>query len=178
MTGTVEAAAALRPALLAGLPEFLRRNVAGDTDAELAFSLILETLREAGQLDDLDAEAVAVGRALAQAVRRLDELAREAGALRQSALNLVATNGRVLAGIRRGRPLHYALLEGILPCDVHGLGPGGKDTDPLLAAHARVKAVCFASHLVQPNGFVEVPDGSVVAVSRSLQVSIYPQHGL
>jgi len=35
-----------------------------------------------------------------------------------------------------------------------------------------VKAVCFASRLQAPNGFIEVPDGSVVSVSRSLQVSV------
>jgi hypothetical protein len=110
-------------------------------------------------------------------MRRLDELSRAAGAQRPSTLNLVATNGRLLAAIRRGRPLHYALLEGILPCEVHNLGPGVKDTDPQLAAHARVKAVCVATHLVLPNGFVEVAEGNVLAVSRSLQVSVFPQNG-
>lgn len=176
-TGELEAASALRPALLAALPEFLRRNVAGEADAELAFALFLETLRAGGHLDDLDMDAGVVGRALAQTVRRLDELSRAAGAQRSSTLNLVATNGRLLAAIRRGRPLHYALLEGILPCELHGLGPGARDTDPQLAAHRRVKAVCVATHLFQPNGFIEVPEGSVVAVSRSLQVSVFPQNG-
>jgi glutamine amidotransferase len=35
-----------------------------------------------------------------------------------------------------------------------------------------VKAVCFATHLLQPNGFIEVPEASVVSVSRALQVSV------
>jgi glutamine amidotransferase len=35
-----------------------------------------------------------------------------------------------------------------------------------------VKAVCFASRLAAPNGFIEVPEGSGVAVSRSLQVTV------
>jgi glutamine amidotransferase len=38
--------------------------------------------------------------------------------------------------------------------------------------HRRVKAVCFASVLAQPAGFLEVPDGSVVSVSRNLQVQV------
>jgi glutamine amidotransferase len=37
-----------------------------------------------------------------------------------------------------------------------------------------VKAVCFATRLSQPNGFIEVPEGSVASVSRSLQVAVSP----
>jgi predicted glutamine amidotransferase len=172
--GTVEGFAAIRPALLALLPDHLRRMIAGDTDSEHAFALFLEILREEGHLDDLDVGADVVGRALARTVRKIDELARAAGVQRPSTLNLVATNGRLLAATRRGRPLFYALLEGILPCERHGLHPGAKDADidPSFAAHRRVKAVCFATLLRQPNGFIEVPDGSLVYVSRSLQVHV------
>jgi glutamine amidotransferase len=46
------------------------------------------------------------------------------------------------------------------------------ESDPRVRPHRRVKAVCFASRLTQPDGFIEVPEGSVVSVSRSLQVSI------
>jgi glutamine amidotransferase len=35
-----------------------------------------------------------------------------------------------------------------------------------------VKAVAFASRLASQNGFIEVPEGSVVAVSRTLQVTV------
>jgi glutamine amidotransferase len=169
--GEVEGFADVRPALLASLPEFLRRSVHGDTGSEHAFALFLKILRDDGHLDDLDVDASVVGRALARTVRRLDELCREAGAQRPSTLNLVATNGRVLAATRRGRPLFYALLEGIVPCEVHEL-TGLRDTEPLLAMHRRAKAVCFATHLIHPNGFIEVPDGSVVAVSRLLGVNV------
>ena len=172
--GTVEGFPELRAGLLAQLPEFLRRNVAGDTDSEHAFAWFLKLLRDGGRLDDHDLDAATAARALAHTVRKIDELAREAGAQRPSCLNLVATNGRILVATRRGRPLHYALYEGILPCELHGLGPGSKDTHPLLGPHRRVKAVCLATLLAQSNGFIEVPEASVVAVSRSLQVSVTP----
>lgn len=170
--GTVEGFRELRPRLLDALPDFLRRNVEGDTDSELAFMLFLKHLREGGHADDLDVEARVVGRALALAVRDLETWSREAGATRPSGLNFVATNGRVLAATRRGRPLHYALLEGIVPCPRCGLEIGAAENDPRTRAHRQVKAVCFATRLLQPNGFLEVPDASVVSVSRSLQVSI------
>ncbi len=170
--GTVEGFAALKPQLLASLPEFLRRNIHGDTDSEHAFMVFLRRLREVGALDDLEAEAQAVARALAHTVRDLVGWARESGANGASGLNLVATNGRVLAAVRSGGPLHYALLEGILPCARDGLAAHAPDSDPRLRPHRQVKAVCLATRLLDPAGFVEVPDGSTLAVSRSLQVTV------
>jgi glutamine amidotransferase len=81
---------------------------------------------------------------------------------------------RPLVATRRGGPLHYALLEGIVPCAVHGLDLRSPESDPQVRPHRRAKAVAFSSRLTTPNGFIEVPDGSVVAVTRSLQVSVGP----
>jgi predicted glutamine amidotransferase len=170
--GTVEAWPEVKPRLVASLPDFLRRNVDGDTDSEHAFTVFLHHLRDGGLIDDLDADERAVGRALAQTVRDLDAWSREAGATKPSSLNFVATNGRVLVATRRGRPLHYALLEGIIPCARDGIGPGVPESDPRVRPHRQLKAVCFATRLLQPNGFLEVPEASVVSVNRHLQVTI------
>ncbi|HVO21602.1 MAG TPA: class II glutamine amidotransferase [Anaeromyxobacter sp.] len=175
--GTVEAFDRVRPRLLAELPDFLRRNIAGDTDSEHAFMWLLKELKDAGALDDLDADAPAVGRALARTVRRLEAYSREAGEQRPARLCFVATNGRVMAATRRGGPLFYALLEGIIPCPVDGITDQTPESDPRLRPHRRVKAVCFASRLLSPNGFIEVPEGSVVSVSRSLQVTVSALNG-
>jgi predicted glutamine amidotransferase len=170
--GTIEFFALVKPMLLAAMPDFLRRNVQGETDSELAFMYFLKLLRDEGRLDDLDIDAATVGQALARTVKQIDVWCREVGAQKPSALNFVATNGRVLAATRRGRPLYYALLEGIMPCAREGLEASAPESDPRVRPHRRVKAVCFATHLLVPNGFIEVPDGSVVSVSRSLQVSV------
>jgi glutamine amidotransferase len=170
--GTVEGFREVKPRLLEALPEFLRRNVEGDTDSEHAFMLFLKYVREGGHLDDLDVEARVVGRALARVTRDLETWTREAGAGKPCTLNFVATNGRVLAATRRGRPLHYALLEGIVPCKRDGLEPSSPESDPRVRPHRQVKAVCFATWLRQANGFLEVPEASVVAVGRTLQVSV------
>ncbi|HEX9290884.1 MAG TPA: class II glutamine amidotransferase [Anaeromyxobacteraceae bacterium] len=170
--GTVESFRDVKPRLLDVLPDFLRRNVEGETDSEHAFMLFLKYMREGGHLDDLDVEARTVGRALAHVARDLETWSREAGASKPSSLNFVVTNGRVLVAMRRGRPLHYALLEGIMPCKRDGLEPGASESDPRVRPHRQVKAVCFATHLLQPNGFLEVPEASVVSVSRALQVSV------
>ena len=135
-------------------------------------ALFLKILRDTGELDNLDLDPSIVGRALAATVKRIDELSRTAGVQKPSTLGFVVTNGRILAGTRRGTPLFYALLEGILPCEREGISASAKETDPRFGAHRRVKAVCFATHLLAPNGFIEVPESSVVTVSRTLQVKV------
>ncbi len=175
--GTVSAWDLVKPKLVAALPDFLRRNVWGDTDSEHIFMLFLAQLRAGNALDDLDLDAQVAGRALGKTVRQIDAWTRDAGAKEPSRLNLVATNGRLLVATRRGAPLHYALLEGIVPCALHHVDLTTPDSDPRLRPHRRVKAVCFASRLAAPDGFVEVPEGSVAAVSRMLQVSVSPING-
>jgi predicted glutamine amidotransferase len=175
--GTLEDFDAVRPRLLDLLPDHLRRSIEGETDTEHVFMLFLELLRAQGRLDDLDLDAEAAGELLARTVRLVDGLCRDAGVQRPSALNLVATNGRVLAATRRGRPLFYALLEGIPACPIHRLAPG--EASPEARAHRVVKAVCLATRLLSPAGFLEVPEGSVVTVSRDLRLAIAPigNHG-
>jgi len=175
--GAVEGWEEVRPRLSAALPDHLRRSVLGETDAEHLFMLFLAELRAEAPLDAPGLEAAAAGRALARTVRRLDALAREAGVTAPSRLDLVATNGRVLAATRRGGPLSYALLEGLVPCARHGLTRESSDASPGGAAHRTVRAVVLASHPADLGRFVEVPPASVVAVSRSLQVTVGPLHG-
>jgi glutamine amidotransferase len=78
----------------------------------------------------------------------------------------------VLVATRRGGPLHYALFEGIVPCVPDGITLETPEGDPRVRPHRQVKAVCFANRVTAPNGFIEVPEGSVIAVGRSLSVSV------
>jgi predicted glutamine amidotransferase len=170
--GTVEGFPSVKPRLLAALPDFLRRNIEGETDSEHAFMHFLKLLRDEGRMDDIELDAGTAGRALARTVRQIDAWCREIGEQRPSTLNFVATNGRVLVATRRGRPLHYALLEGIMPCTLEGIDSSTPESDPRVRPHRQVKAVCFATHLREANGFIEIPDGSLVSVTHSLQVSV------
>lgn len=175
--GTIEGFPQVRPKLLAALPDFLRRNIAGDTDSEHAFMWFLKQLRDENAIDDLDLDAQAAGRALARTVKAIEAWCRDVGEGKPSRLTFLATNGRIMVASRRGGPLHYALLEGIIPCALDGIDLSTPESEPRVRPHRRVKAVCFATRLAHPNGFIEVPEGSVVSVSRSLQVSVSPLNG-
>ncbi len=175
--GTIEAFDRSKARLADALPDLLRRNLQGDTDSEHAFMWFLKLLKDENRIDDLDLDAATAARALAGTVRQLEAFSREAGAQRPSRLNFVATNGRIMVASRRGGPLHYALLEGIVPCALHEIDLQTPESDPRVRPHRRVKAIAFANRLLSQNGFIDVPEGSVVAVTRSLQVSVSPING-
>jgi predicted glutamine amidotransferase len=175
--GTIEGFDRVRPKLLATLPDFLRRAIVGDTDSEHAFMYFLKLLKDEARLDDHDLDANVAARALARTVRQIEAWCREVGEQRAGRLGFVATNGRVLVATRRGGPLHYALLEGIVPCALDQIELTTPESDPRVRPHRLVKAVCLATRLRQPNGFIEVPEGSAIAVSRTLQVAVSPING-
>jgi hypothetical protein len=173
MTGEVEHFDELREPMLAAMPAYVARQILSLTDHEHVFGLFLAELRGAGRLDDLDVPAVDAARCLAQAVRDLDRIAREKDhQTRPAPLAAVASNGRVLVAVRRGQPLHYALLEGISTCDLCELDEHTPDTDSRRMEHRRLRGVAIASAALPSAGFLEVPDGSTVAVGRSLEITV------
>ncbi len=173
MSGEVEHFAELRPALLAAMPPHVGRQIHGLSDHEHVFGLFLAELRASGRLDDADVPAVDAARCLAQAVRTLDRIAREKDHQKRPVpMAAVASNGRILVGVRRGPPLHYALLEGISSCEVCGIDESTAENDPRRAEHRRQRGVAIATVSGPGAGFLEVPDGSTVAVGRSLEITV------
>lgn len=169
MDGATEAFAGWREELLADLPDLIRRQIRGTTDREHVFALFLRLLRERGRLDDPNAPAIDAARCLGDAVREIDRLERERGSTRPCPLAMAATNGRLLVAVRRGRPLFYRLEEGDGTCALCGL------TDPddhRARAHRRSRTVALATEPLEGAGFVEVPDGSTVAVGRGLDITV------
>ena len=102
--GMVEGFAAIQPRLLESMPDFLRRNLRGDTDSEHVFHVFLSFLHDAGQLDSMDVSDQAVLAALRSAITLIDRLVSEVGAPKRN-LDLVLTNGRQLYALRRGTPI-------------------------------------------------------------------------
>jgi predicted glutamine amidotransferase len=164
-----------RAKVLAELPVFLQRGMVGPSDAELAFLATLGHIHaDSRMLDLLDIEPKVVADALAKTLSRLDGRARESGQpLPQT--TAVLSNGRVVAAVRRGKPLSYALLEGLADCPVCGIDRTTKETDPRVRPHRMLKAVALASS-PKADGvqWIDVPDNHIVTVSRSLDVKLIP----
>jgi glutamine amidotransferase len=164
---------ALTDELVAEIPDFLRRNLRGQTDSELLFHLFLTRLHEAGQLDVADVRLADAQAALAVTVRRLGHTLR-GRQLDPHALGAIAlANGRYLLAAARGPTLWRWTMNGIKDCAVcRDRGPDGRGRS---VDHDHVRAVLLVTDVVEPPPHFEpFLDGSVVAVARDLSVQIQP----
>jgi glutamine amidotransferase len=101
-TGSIDSYPRIRARLLESIPEFLRKNVRGDTDSELLFHAVLSFLHDAGHLEGGGANPRAVASALASAASLIDHLIGEVGGAAGFPFNALLTNGELVAAIHRG----------------------------------------------------------------------------
>jgi len=164
-TGTVQGFERLRDRLLDSLPEFLRRNVRGDTDSEIFFHLFLSFLHDAGQLNDGTVPTEHVAQALRSSIALVDRLSAEEGHGENSGDTLV-TNGEQMLALHRNGGMAYRVLR------------GRYDIEELLGAesrmHLRIPAIesthftLIASELETiPAGWSPVESPSIVTMSRT-----------
>jgi len=171
-SGKIERPDAVRDRLMSVLPEFLQRMVRGSTVAESIFATFLAQLRHLGRMEDMKLEAPLAAQLLIKTARLVEQASSEAGIAGRPGLQLIATNGRLMVAARRSPdPLHYKLLEGEAVCARCGLEPGGKDSEPLVREHRLCRSVVFASN-IKNGGWLELADGSAVAVDRRLSVQV------
>ena len=170
LAGAVDSLAPCRAVLHADLPDHLKRSVRGDSASEALFFTFLSKLREAGRLDDADVDAATVARSLAAAVGQA-ERAFEALGQPMPGLGAVASNGRVMAAVRRGHPLWVRSQEGLDSCARCELGAGTSEHDPKKRSHRVLRAVMIASG-AQPaiEGFRPLEEGEVLSVLRNLEL--------
>lgn len=111
-TGTILGFAALKDRLLESQPEFLRRNVRGDTDSELFFYLFLSFLHDAGHLSDHVVAPEHVRAALRASMSLVDRLSAEEGFPANTG-DLLVTNGEYVLGAHRAEEhMAYRVLRG------------------------------------------------------------------
>lgn len=170
MEGDGEALTKVREVMEAELPVFLGRSLRTVAARERAFFLFLKFLHEQKQLEDPHLEASEAVRSLSRAVRAMDEALGKLGETRPFPFVALATNGRILVGARRGRPLSYHLGEGSGSCAACGFHE--RSDDPRIPAHRRARGVALATLPGPAGGFVEIPDQSVVAVERTLELNV------
>ncbi len=161
--GVVGGFTAIQERLLASMPDFLRRNIRGDTDSEHLFHAFLSFLHDAGQLDAIDVSDQAVLAALRGAIALVDSLVSEVGAPK-SDLNLVLTNGRQLYALRRGSPMVLVERDRLSM-------PDG-DSSPPPRASDPVRYVLIGNSVIEPHaGYRAIADGRLIAVDRDVRIT-------
>jgi glutamine amidotransferase len=164
-TGTIAGFAQLRERLLEAQPEFLRRNVRGETDSELFFYLFLSFLHDAGHLESAHASVEAISAALRASVALVDRLSAEEGHAPNSG-DILVSNGERMVAVHRNGSMAYRVLKGRF--DIEGLL--GEDTMrkariPSLDSTHFTLIVSEASSI--PAGFRAIEGRSLVSLTRT-----------
>jgi predicted glutamine amidotransferase len=155
----------LRERIEKELPDFLRRNMRGQTDSELLFHVVLSFLHESGQLDVVDVSHGAVVTALRKTADTIDRHASALGSV-PSSLTLALTNGRQLYATQRGWQLAYVERNGIPKRDSDR--PGEKRPAML---EVRYVAIASCRPDATPDGYTALTDGDILCVDRELRVT-------
>jgi glutamine amidotransferase len=166
-TGTVEQFPALRGRLSESLPQFLKRDVRGETDSEVLFHLFLSFLHDAGQLDRPTVDAASARNALRSSVSLVDRLCAEEGSA-PSAMNILVSCPEYLLAVHGGNRMGYRVIHGRHDLErLFGDGGLGRMRIPDLA-NSRLSIV--ASDLEDdqiPSGWTNVADRTMVTFTRT-----------
>ncbi len=164
-TGTINGYPRLRERLSESLPEFLRRNVRGDTDSELLFHLFLSFLHDAGDLGDAPVDPGATRKAMRSTLALSERLRAEEGAAAQG-MNLLVTDGEHMVAVHDSASMGYRVIKG--RADLERLL--GDDTlrririPDMASCHFCLVASDFDE---EPRGWLMVPPHVMVTITRA-----------
>ena len=166
-TGTINAFSTLRGRLTDSLPQFLLRDVRGETDAELLFHLFLSFLHDAGQLDRPQVPASVARSAIRSSLALVDRLCAEEGHGPTSLNLLVASSEYLIAVHGHGRMMVRAMhgmqdLERVL-----GDGGLGRMRLPDFAACRLSLVASDFENDETPAGWTDVADRAIVTLTRT-----------
>ena len=166
--GTVPHFDGVRDELLRAVPDFLRRNIRGQTDSEHLFHVMLAFLHDAGKLDDQNVSTAQVAAAVRGALALVEKAAGKAAADGMECA-LALTNGRILAVTRHGAPVYLQERASLHDCAVcREPPPRDKRID-----HEHLRSVVVVADVDPPTAdmkFVEVADRTLLAISHDLKV--------
>lgn len=166
-TGTINAFATLRGRLTDSLPQFLLRDVRGETDAELLFHLFLSFLHDAGQLDRPHVPASTARASMRSSLALVDRLCAEEGH-EPTALNLLVASPDYVMAAHGNSRMATRVLHGAQDLErILGDGGLGRMRLPDFAAcRLSVIASDFENDEVPP-GWTAVPDRAIVTLTRT-----------
>lgn len=161
-TGAISGFTEVRSKLIQSLPDFLQRNIRGDTDSEVFFHMILAELFAEGHLEARDPDPAIVRAAIGSAIQNLNAVVPSSP---PHVFTLVLSNGRQMHALRHGPDVAYIQREVKRlgkTSSLHG-EPAGPDY---------TLVVCDLNEI--PADYSPVPDRHVLTIDRDLRVSLHP----
>lgn len=164
--GTKEAPEAVYEALLASVPDHVKRNIRGTSAAELLFHIFYTKVEAELSRTAQNDWPTLFATKMAETVRRLERLSAEEGGEELDSLLALAVTDRYMVAGRLGAPLYYRVVEGIEEPGEEPLFAGHR---PRRVKHDRFRAVLVANHVDEP-GWEEVPDRHVMWVDADWNI--------
>jgi glutamine amidotransferase len=163
----------LAPRLLQNVPEFLTRNIAGETDSELLFHVILAHLQELGGLRHPDPGVDVVCEAVRRGIREADDAVGGTGDERPS-FALVLTNGNSMAAASRGEGLAIAQFDRLVDC--RDCSHARRERCEILASERTdLRAVLVvAGRPLLPPRYEALPEESLIGIKSDATVEAIP----
>ncbi len=171
-TGTIVGFERLRSRLLESQPEFLRRNVRGETDSECFFYLFLSFLHDAGHLDDAHVQGEHVAAALRASVALVDRLSAEEGH-GQNTGDILVTNGEQLIAVSRTGSVIYRRWKGRFEME-ELLGEEGLRKARIPSIESSCFSLVATDVEAVATGFQTAPERSILHFSRSDEPRVEP----
>jgi glutamine amidotransferase len=164
-SGTIGGYERLRERLLQAQPEFLRRNICGETDSELLFYLFLSFLHDAGWLGDGTPPPRFIADALRSSIALVDRLSAEEGFPRNRG-DMLVTNGESMVAVHRNGGMALRVLKG--KADVEELlGEEGLRKTRIPSIDSTRFSLIASELETLPPSWTAVPDRSVVTLTRT-----------
>ena len=163
----------IREKLTGTIPEFIKRNIRGETDSEYLFHLFLSFLYDSGQLGRPNIDVNHIADAVARTYSTVDEFLSVAGYEAPSGSVIVSDGYSVVTG-SRGIPVEYACIKGLEDCKVcrTSVRPGEKE--PVTVNHRDVNAVLICSCASDgfPHPFERLQENAMLLVNRKQEISV------
>ncbi len=171
-TGTIVGFDRLRARLLESQPEFLRRNVRGETDSECFFYLFLSFLHDAGHLDDAHVQSDHVAAALRASIALVDRLSAEEGHAQNSG-DIFVTNGEQLIAVSRTGSVVFRRWKGRYEME-ELLGEEGLRKARIPSIESSCFSLIASEVEATPPGFQAPKERSIVHLSRTEEPRVEP----
>ena len=163
--GTIDRFDTMRANLAETIPDFLRRNIRGQTDSEYLFHVVLTLLHDAGQLDNPDVNDAQALLAIRAAITLVERIAAEVGST-DNGLSFILTNGRSMYALRHGGPMTYVERQ--------GLHEPPDDYTPPPTGSTQLRYVMVVSGVDEnPVGYEPIAERAVAVVNRGLDVKVH-----
>jgi predicted glutamine amidotransferase len=160
-SGTLNRFETIKEEMLLSVPDFIRRNIRGNTDSEHLFHLFLSFLNDTGRMDDPRIPPDIAARALAATLAYANRLITDRGGSPLTGCCLLS-NGSIVLASRRTLDLKIIRNSSYSSAE--------KDGRPVSASHLKSVVILGGTVTSQMPGWEDVAENAIVTIDSQLNI--------